>query len=211
MSNIRILAVDDSETFLRGLGGLLATEADLEIVGVARGGAEAVAQARRLQPDVALMDLRLTWDSGSARATQEDGLRAIREIARQWPQLAIVVISSFSERRWVAMAIDAGAKGFLPKEAPPEAIMAAVRMAVRGGMVLTPEQFGWLRDAVEPLTGRERDVLALLAQGQSDKEIAHELGITVGTASKHVENIREKLGASSRGEAVARAREQGLV
>jgi DNA-binding NarL/FixJ family response regulator len=211
MSKIRVLAVDDSETFLRGLEILLATEVDLELAGVARSGAEAVTRARRLQPDVVLMDLRLAWDSAAARAAQEDGLRAIREMAEHWPQMAIVVISSFSERRWVALAMDAGAKGFLPKEAPPEAIMAAVRTAAGGGVVLTPEQFGWLRNPAEPLTGREKEVLALLAQGQSDKEMAHDLGITVGTASKHVENIREKLGASSRGEAVARAREQGLI
>lgn len=211
MSKIRVLAVDDSETFLRGLETLLALEPDIELAGVARNGGEAVAQARHLQPDIVLIDLRLAWDKGSERAMQESGLRAIRELCAACPQAGAIVISSFSERRWVVLAMDAGARGYLPKEVHPDAIMAAVRTVASGGIVLTPEQLGWLRDPIEPLTGREKDVLALLAQGQSDKEIAFRLGISIGTASKHVENIREKLGASSRGEAVAQAREQGLI
>jgi DNA-binding NarL/FixJ family response regulator len=107
--------------------------------------------------------------------------------------------------------MDAGACGFLPKEASVDELVAAIHTAARGGVVLTAEQLRWLREPLDPLTPREREVLALLAQGKSDGEIALALGVAVRTASKHVENIRQKVGASSRGEAVALALEKGLA
>ncbi len=208
---IRILMVDDSETFLRGLRSYLVQESDLEIVGMAHSGQEAVAQTRLLLPDVVLMDLRLVWQTKVEPSKEETGLRAIQEVLAARAQARVIVISSRDERRWVVQALDAGARGYLSKDAALDEIIAAIRTVARGGVALSAEQLGWLRGPAEPLTEREREVLALLAQGQGDKEIAQRLGISAGTASKHVENIREKLGASSRGEAVARAREQGLI
>lgn len=212
MKTIRILAVDDSETFLRGLSSLLALEPDLEMMVTAGSGVEAVEQTRILLPDVVLLDLRLAWEKGDThRPSQADGLRTIREVLAVHRDASLIVISAFSERRWLVEAMDAGARGYLPKEARGEEILAAIRVVAQGGVALTPEQLAWLRVSANPLTIREKEVLALLAEGKSDAEIARRLSIATATASKHVENIRQKLGASSRGEAVVMARHQGLM
>ncbi len=210
MECIRVLAVDDSEMFLRGLGSILSLEANLELVGTAHEGEKAVELARQVSPDVIILDLRLTWNNSDDRPSQAAGLRVLREMAASCAQIRVIVMSSYSERRWVVQAMDAGANGFLPKEADVDVIISAIHTVARGGVVLTPEQLRWLREPLDPLTQREREVLALLAQGKSDGDIALALGIAVRTASKHVENIRQKLGASSRGEAVALALETGL-
>lgn len=211
MTHTSVMAVDDSEMFLRGLASILALEPELELVGTAREGEQAVRLVRLLAPDVVILDLRLTWNSDDERPSQTAGLNVLRQVAASLPDTAVIVMSSFSERRWVTQAMDAGASGFLPKEASVEELVAAVRTAARGGVVLTAEQLHWLRKPLDPLTPREREVLALLTQGKSDGEIALALGVAVRTASKHVENIRQKVGASSRGEAVALAREAGLA
>ncbi len=211
MSTIRVLAVDDSETFLHGIESLLALEPDMQVVGKAHCGSEALDKACSLNPTIVLADLRLSWQGGRERPTQEAGLRMIREVTDACPQVKIIVISSFSERRWVVQAISAGAQGYLPKEASIEMILSAVRTAARGGVVLSAEQLSWLRNPGESLTPREREVLALVAAGKSDGEIGYQLGIAMSTASKHVENIREKMDVSSRGEAVAEARRKGLI
>ena len=211
MNTISILAVDDSETFLHGIESLLALEPDLQLVGKARCGQEAVDKACALKPDMALADLRLCWRTRRERPNQEAGLRMIREIVNACPSVKVVVISSFSERRWVVQAVSAGAQVYLPKEASVETILSAIRRASQGGIVLTQEQLTWLRDPEENLTSREREVLVLLAEGKSDAQIALQLGIAMSTASKHVENIRDKMDVSSRGEAVAVARDKGLL
>ena len=211
MSAIRVLAVDDSETFLHGIESLLALEPDMQLVGKAHCGWEALDKACSLNPDIVLADLRLSWQEQRERPTQAAGLRMIQEITDVCPQVKIIVISSFSERRWVVQAINAGAQGYLPKEASVEMILSAVRTAARGGVVLSAEQLAWLRSPGESLTPREREVLALVAEGKSDGEIGYQLGIAMSTASKHVENIRDKMDVSSRGEAVAEARKKGLL
>lgn len=211
MTHTSVMAVDDSEMFLRGLASILALEPELELVGTAREGEQAVRLARLLTPDVVILDLRLTWNSDDERPSQTAGLNVLRQVAASLPDTAVIIMSSFAERRWVVQAMDANASGFLPKEASVEELVAAIHTAARGGVVLTAEQLNWLRKPLDPLTPRERETLALLAQGKSDSEIALALGVAVRTASKHVENIRQKVGASSRGEAVALARETGLA
>lgn len=211
MIRTTVLAVDDSAMFLRGLASILALEGDLELIGTASEGEAAVQVARRLAPDVIILDLRLAWNSDDERPSQATGLRVLRQVAAEMRDAAVIVMSSFAERRWVVQAMDAGASGFLPKEASVEELVAAIHTAARGGVVLTAEQLSWLRKPLDPLTPRERETLALLAQGKSDAEIALALGVAVRTASKHVENIRQKIGASSRGEAVALAQQEGLV
>lgn len=211
MIRTTVLAVDDSAMFLRGLASILALESDLELIGTASEGEAAVQVARRLAPDVIILDLRLAWNSDDERPSQATGLRVLRQVAAEMRDAAVIVMSSFAERRWVVQAMDAGASGFLPKEASVEELVAAIHTAARGGVVLTAEQLSWLRKPLDPLTPRERETLALLAQGKSDAEIALALGVAVRTASKHVENIRQKIGASSRGEAVALAQQEGLV
>lgn len=211
MMHTSILAVDDSEMFLRGLASILALEPAIELIGTAHEGEQAVEVAQLLTPDVIILDLRLAWNSSDERPSQAAGLRALRQFAANVPDAAVIVMSSFAERRWVVQAMDAGASGFLPKEASVDELVAAIHTAARGGVVLTAEQLRWLREPLDPLTPREREVLALLAQGKSDGEIALALGVAVRTASKHVENIRQKVGASSRGEAVALTLEKGLA
>lgn len=211
MNTIRILAADDSETFLRGIESLIALEPDMELVGKAHSGAVALDMVGVLNPTVVLADLRLSWQGGRERPTQGAGVRMIREIKELCPQIKTIVISSFAERRCVVRAIGAGAQGYLSKEASVEAILSAIRTAARGGVVLTHEQLTWLQDPVEALTPREKEVLVLVAEGRGDAEIARDLNIAVGTASKHVENIRRKVDANSRTEAVAEARRMGLI
>lgn len=211
MNPIRILAVEDSQTFLHGLERVLEFEPGITIVGTATCGDEAVAQAARLAPDVVLLDLRITWQGNDAPPAQEKGLRAIREIKAKAHARSIVVLTSHTERKWVIQVVEAGASGFVSKDAPSDEIAAAVRTAARGGVVLTAEQLEWVRDNADLLTAREKEVLALLDQGLSDIEIAQRLHIERGTASKHVENIRQKLEARSRSEAVALARQRGLI
>jgi DNA-binding NarL/FixJ family response regulator len=211
MMHTSILAVDDSEMFLRGLASILALEPEIELIGTAHEGEQAVEVAQLHTPDVIILDLRLSWNSSDERPSQAAGLRVLRQFAANVPDTAVIVMSSFAERRWVVQAMDAGACGFLPKEASVDELVAAIHTAARGGVVLTAEQLRWLREPLDPLTPREREVLALLAQGKSDGEIALALGVAVRTASKHVENIRQKVGASSRGEAVALALEKGLA
>ena len=208
---IRIFAVDDSETFLRGIESILALEEDLMLIGKAHFGQEAARQIAMLRPDVILMDLRLRWNASTDFPSQADGIQTLSETIRRWPKARIIVISSFSERRWVVQAVDAGAQGYLPKELSAEQMIIAIRAVARGDVALSAEQLRWLRDSVDPLTRREKEVLALLAEGKSDAEIASQLGIATRTASKHVENLRDKLEARSRWEAVIEARRRGLI
>lgn len=210
MKCIRVLAVDDSETFLWGLESLLSLQPDIEMVGTARNGEQAVALVHLLNPEVVILDLRLAWNAAEPRSNQDVGLCVLGNIRAYTADISVIVMSSFSERRWVVRAMDAGAHGFLAKEAGVEEIVSAIRIVAHGGVVLTAEQLRWLREAPDPLTPREQEVLMLLARGKSDGEIAYALGISTRTASKHVENIREKVGAGSRGEAVALAFEAGL-
>ena len=208
---IRIFAVDDSETFLRGIESILALEDDVAMIGKAHFGEEAVRRIVMLRPDVVLMDLRLRWNEATDFPSQMDGIQTLSEIIRHWPEARIIVISSFSERRWVVQAMDAGAQGYLPKEVSAEQMIIAIRAVAYGNVALSAEQLRWLRNDIDPLTQREEEVLALLAEGKSDAEIARQLGITRRTASKHVENLRDKLGARSRWEAVVKARHRGLI
>ncbi len=211
MKVIQVLAVDDSETFLHGIQSLLALEPDLQLVGKAHCGAEAVEKTCALNPDIVLADLRLCWRDSLERPTHAAGLRMIREITNACPQTKVVMISSFAERRCLVNAVNAGAQGYLPKESSVDTILDAIRIAAQGGVVLTSKQLAWLQTPLETLTPREKQVLALLAEGKSDAQIGLQLGIAMGTASKHVENIRDKLEVSSRGEAVAEARRKGLL
>ena len=211
MSVIHILAVDDSETFLRGIESLLARESDLQVVDAAQCGATAVEKAKTLRPHVLLADLRLSWEGRGERPTQETGLRMIRRINQIDPQVKVLVLSGSSERRWVVQAMNAGAQGYLAKESSGEQIIRGIRVVAAGGIALTAEQLAWLRQPGEQLTQREMEVLMFLAEGKSDAEIGRALYIATRTASKHVENIRDKLGAGSRWEAVVVARRLGLI
>jgi DNA-binding NarL/FixJ family response regulator len=216
---IRVLLVDDHAMVRRGMRDFLSLHDDLEIVGEAADGAEAIAAAAELRPDVVVMDLLMPV---------VDGIDATVQIKAANPAVEIVVITSFIEEARIVAALEAGASGFLLKDAEADELAAAIRAAASGEVHLDPAVAGIVTrrmrdgggvggppgrpgsDPLGSLTARERDVLAGIARGLSNRAIADELGITERTARTHVSNILAKLGLSSRTQAALLAVQQGL-
>jgi len=208
---IRVLLVDDHAVVRRGLRGFLELIKDFDVVGEAENGREGVAAADRLVPDVILMDLLMP---------EMGGLEAIAAIKQAHPEIEIVAVTSFIEEEKVTSALEAGASGYLLKDAEAEEVAQAIRAAYNGEVHLDPavsrllaQRMRARKDAepVEPLTAREKEVLSQLAKGASNKEIAYELGITERTARTHVSNILGKLALASRTQAALYAVEHKLV
>ena len=209
---IRVLLVDDHAVVRMGLKTFFALQDDIEVVGEASDGSEAVAVARRLTPDVILMDLLMP---------NMDGLTAIGRIKGELPETEIVAVTSFMEEEKVTAALEAGASGYLLKDAEAEEVAGAVRSAYAGEVHLDAAVARLLAqrmrerktkpDPVEPLTEREREVLALLGHGMSNREIGAALFITERTARTYVSNILGKLGLSSRTQAALYAVEHRIA
>ena len=213
---IRVLIVDDHAVVRRGLLAFLDTEPDLEVVGVAGGGEEALAQLRHLDgqarlPDVVLMDLRME---------PMDGIEATRRIRADHADVEVVALTSFGETARVQAALEAGASGYLLKDADADNVTAAIRAAHRGDLQLDPAVARRLMSSLRPetsrsslteLTARELDVLRLLASGRANKEIAAELSLSERTTRTHVSSILRKLGLNSRTQAALWAVREGLV
>ena len=218
MKKLRLLLVDDQALFREGLRTLLGLQADFEIAGEAANGEEAVALVRRLVPDVVLMDLRMPVLGG---------VEATRRITAEAPAVRVIVLTTFEEDEEVFAALRAGAAGYLLKASPSAKLCEAIRLAARGESLLEPSvaakvvaEFARIGDReprrsfpplAEPLSVRERDVLRLLAEGRSNKEIAGELGIAEGTVKNHMSNVLGKLGVLDRTQAALRARELDLI
>ena len=208
---IRVLLVDDHAVVRRGLRGFLELLKDFDVVGEAENGRDGVTAADRLAPDVILMDLLMP---------EMGGLEAIGLIKSAHPEIEIVAVTSFIEEEKVTAALEAGASGYLLKDAEAEEVAQAIRAAYNGEVHLDPavsrllaQRLRQRKDAepVEPLTAREKEVLSQLARGAANKEIAYELGITERTARTHVSNILGKLGLASRTQAALYAVEHKLV
>jgi DNA-binding NarL/FixJ family response regulator len=224
---IRVLLVDDQPLFREGLRTLLSLQPDLDIVGEAGNGEEAAQLAERLRPDVILMDVQMPM---------LDGVAATRRIRAALPDSRIIMLTTFDDDEHVFDGLRAGAVGYLLKDAPSAKLTEAIRAAARGESFLQPSvaakvvaEFARLTDApspkpseipeagrrgqplIEPLSDRELEILRLLAEGQSNKEIAAALVIAEGTVKNHVTNVLGKLGVRDRTQAALKARELGLV
>jgi DNA-binding NarL/FixJ family response regulator len=205
---IRILLVDDHTVVRKGLRTFLKYDSDLEVVGEASDGAEALTKARELSPDVVLMDLLMPG---------MDGIEATAAIRHELPETEVLALTSVLEDASVVGAVRAGAIGYLLKDTQAEALCQAIKAAAAGQVQLTPRAAARLMQAisgpenVEALTGRETEVLRLMAQGFSNKQIARSLNNTEKTIKTHVSRILSKLGVQSRTQATLYAIRTGLV
>ncbi len=206
---VRVLIADDHSIVRQGLRMFLSSDPELEIVGEARDGAEAVTLARQLHPDVVLMDLLMPI---------MDGIRATAAIRREAPDTEVVALTSVLEDAAVVDAVRAGAIGYLLKDTEAHELRRAIKAAAAGQVQLAPQAAARLlrevrtpEKSAEPLTERETDVLRLLAQGESNKEISRALNITEQTVKTHVSHILDKLGVPSRTQAALYAIRNGLV
>ncbi|MGV9360789.1 response regulator [Amycolatopsis sp. NPDC003731] len=217
MTPVRVLLVDDQALFREALATLLATHEGIAVVGEAGNGDEALRSAAALTPDVVLMDLRMPV---------LDGVAATRRLRAEQPGTRVIALTTFDDDEDVFAALRAGAVGYLLKDVSSARLVEAVLAAARGESVLQPSvaakvvaRFAQLPDAPEPrpqplvvpLSSRELDVLRLLADGRSNREIATTLFLAEGTVKNHVTNVLGKLGARDRTQAALRARDLGLL
>ena len=204
---IRVLLADDHAVVRSGLTQLLATVEDVEVVGAAADGAEAVDLALAERPDVVLMDLSMPV---------MDGIEAIRRLRGRDPEARIVVLTSFSDRERILDALDAGAVGYLLKDAEPDELIRGVRAAAAGEAPLAPKAASAVLTAradqrpVAELTPREREVLGALARGKANKQIARELGISEKTVKAHLTRVFESIGVTDRTAAALWAQRHGI-
>ncbi len=213
MAALRILIADDHPMFRRGLRALLQSVVDFEVIGEATTGQEAIALARELQPDAILMDLQMPEGSG---------IVATREIVQTIPDIRILVVTLFEDDDSVFMALRAGARGYILKDADDDEIIRAIRAVGRGEAIFSPAVASRVltfltaphpavpKELFPSLTEREREILHLIAQGQSNATIAKQLVLNTKTVSNYVSNIFSKLQVADRAQAIVRAREAGF-
>lgn len=207
---IRVLIADDHMLVREGLRTILEVAGDIELVGEAADGAEAVRLVGDLAPDVVLMDLRMP---------NVDGIEALRQIKAQYPVVEVVILTTYDDDDYIVQGLRAGARGYLLKDAGREALFETIRAAARGQSLLPSSVVDKVvarlyepkRVQAVPLSEREQEVLTFLAQGAANKEIARQLRISERTVKAHVASIFNKLGVSSRAEAVADAMRSGLL
>jgi DNA-binding NarL/FixJ family response regulator len=205
---IRVVLADDHGILRDGLGRLISALDDVELVGVAADGAEAVERCRLLSPDVVLMDLDMPV---------LDGVEATRRILAERPETAVIVLTAFSDRRRITTALAAGARGYLLKDVDAEGVAEGIRAAARGESPLDPRAARTIldaRSAPDPLAGlsdREREVLGLLVEGLPNKLIARRLEISEKTVKSHLTQVFRELGVTDRTQAALWAERHGLA
>ena len=215
MAEIKILIVDDHEVVRDGLSVMMEREDDFTVVGEAKNGLEAVEKAESLHPDVVLMDLRMP---------EMDGVEVMRQIRAKQDSIQFLVLTTYDSDEYIFDAIEAGAKGYLLKDASREELFRAVRTVNRGESLIEPAVVSRVLDRLTELSQRaahgpdhlalserEVEVLQLMAKGSANKQIAGELSITESTVKTHVANIFQKLDVSHRTEAVTKAMSQGII
>ena len=207
MGPIRLLIADDHPVVRDGLRAMLATQPDMELIGEAATGTEAVAHARALRPDVVLMDLQMPG---------LDGPGAIATLREQAPEIHVLVLTTYGTDADITRAVDAGATGYLLKDAPREQLFAAIRSAARGESVLSPSVatrvLGRMRaPAEEALSPRELEILQAVARGLSNKDIGRQLYVSEATVKTHLLRVFGKLGVDDRTAAVTVALERGII
>jgi len=207
---IQILLVEDQTLMRQGLKTILDLEPGLRVIGEASDGESGVQLALELRPDVILMDVQMP---------RLNGVEAAAQLCRQWPEAKVIILTTFDRDDYVFQGVRAGALGYLLKDAPATKLIETIRRVHAGEVFIQPEIASRaLREMMrpspataEPLSEREREVLVLLAQGTSNKDMAEKLFITEGTVKNHVSNILAKLQAENRTQAADIARRQGLV
>lgn len=201
---IRVLCVDDHPLIRNGIASILANESDMELVGEAADGREAIEAFRAVRPDVTLMDLRMPV---------LDGIAATAAIRREFPSALVIALTSYEGDQDIYRALSAGVRGYLLKESVHSDVLQAIRSVVAGRVMLAPDVAGRLSEAFAQvaLTARETEVLGLVARGLGNREIADQLGTTTGTIKMHVQNLLEKLGATDRTHAVTIAIQRGIL
>lgn len=218
MNPIRILLADDHNLFREGLSGILSTQPDMQVVGEAKDGLEAIVKARELKPDLILMDIQMPGG---------DGLEATQKIKAELPETIIVILTVRDEEEKLFTAIQHGAQGYLLKSIRSRELLEMLRGVVQGEAAISPllagrmlEEFRRLSqqprletppEEFSSLTAREQEVLSLVAAGRSDKEISNQLSISLYTVKSHLRNILAKLQAGSRREAARLAKDKGLL
>jgi len=220
---IRVLLVDDQTLIRQGIRLLLEIETGIQVVGQAADGQQALEQVEALHPDVVLMDVRMP---------EMDGVAATREITKRFPEVKVIILTTFEDDETVFEGLKAGARGYLLKDISSEEMAEAVRKVAAGEALIEPRltrkvlaEFSRLASASDkpasaavpanslpaPLTEREQDVLKALARGLSNREIAEQLVITEGTVKNHVSSLIDKLGVRDRTQAVLKGQELGLI
>jgi DNA-binding NarL/FixJ family response regulator len=225
---LRVLIVDDQRLLCEGFRKLIELEPDLEVVGMAGDGEEALATIERLAaahtpPDVVLMDVRMP---------RLDGITATRIVRERWPEIHVVILTTFDERDLIQAGLQAGAQGYVLKDISAEQLAVVIRAAAQGQVLLHPEVASAVLASLSssasaatapsssttvgmgvfaPLTEREREILSLLARGASNREISQSLFIASGTVKNHLSNIMGKLGVRDRTQAALKARELGFL
>jgi len=218
MSEIRVLLVDDQRLVREGLRVLLDLTPDIRVVGEAGDGSEVVDQVALTRPDVVLMDVRMP---------ELDGVAATRLLQNEHPEVKVIILTTFDDDEYVFEGLRSGAAGYLLKDAPSEQLAEAIRAVARGEVFIQPSVTGkvvaefarlserdhrrQVQPLIEPLSAREIEVLALLAEGLSNREIGERLCIAAGTAKNHISSILSKLDVRDRTQAVLRAQDLGLL
>ncbi|MCM3121738.1 response regulator transcription factor [Mesobacillus sp. AQ2] len=195
---IRIVIAEDQRMLLGALGSLLSLEDDMEVVGKASNGEEAVALAKEIKPDVCVMDIEMPGKTGLEAAEELKGLGC-----------KIIILTTFARSGYFQRALKAGVSGYLLKDSPSEELASTIRSVMGGRRVFAPELMDDVYSEENPLTEREMEVLELVADGKNTKEIAGQLSITTGTVRNYISTILDKLQVTNRIEAITQSKEKG--